>query len=437
MAERPAVEASRPEMPTFEELSELAEISRPVVPDHLRPTFLRALEGPDPVRRLALQKLGATAWYAGEVDEAERLWRLGVAEGRDARDRLWRMALNNLSLLLSYQVRDFESLVVAGIVVRTAEPSEKAIRIFAGTVRARALLELDLPRAEVELVRCREWLAELPDDRRTETSLLSMEVDHALATASWRTAYALGKDLIEKLDPTSPDPVLLSARFKTLRADYHVRPERRDEILAELPAVAEGLCVAGAWAETWRRSACLFRWEAAVDRGERDVAVECAEEFLGIGSDGFVARTLEEALQLLERMDLPEPVVRVFTVRAADAVLDRFHRGQLDHKRVQELGDVDEADWASMASYQARLLRGAAILRSSFAQRWKPGLPAYDQLVNHDGQVTQCAWCGRVRFGDEWRMSVDLARLIARGSVSHGICLDCIQSFRGGRRRGS
>ena len=419
-----------PGVPTYEELDQLAARSRPRFREEDRPVFERALDGPDPVRRLAIQVLGLAAWYGGDTDEVERLWRIGVEEGRAAQDFRWLVALNNLSLFLSYQGRHFESLVLAGTVIRLADESEVGVRIFAGTCRARAFLELDLSRAETELARCRSWLPRVTNDPRTETSLLSIEIDHALALKRWDSAYELAQEQLGKLDPALPGPVHLTARYKSHRAEFHAFPSRREKILRELPRLSEGLEVPGTWGANWQRVVCLFRWEAAVARGDGTEAATCAREILEIGFNDLATRDLELSLELLEKETLESSITERFTALAADSILERFSLGQLDQYRVQELDEVDEADWRSMASYQASLLERAPILRQSFAERWKPGLPAYDQLVNRGGQVTQCAWCGRVQSGTEWRNGMDLGRLMALGVVSHGICPRCVENFR-------
>jgi uncharacterized protein YlaI len=46
--------------------------------------------------------------------------------------------------------------------------------------------------------------------------------------------------------------------------------------------------------------------------------------------------------------------------------------------------------------------------------------------------VVRCAWCGRVRVGDEWRETNDFEsmRLLARViRFSDGICPDCLARY--------
>ena len=72
-----------------------------------------------------------------------------------------------------------------------------------------------------------------------------------------------------------------------------------------------------------------------------------------------------------------------------------------------------------------RLFRPRHGLRAVLAKLWRPGLEVYDRLTNEDFVVV-CAWCRRLRSNDgRWVVSEELARLVASGGVSHGICEAC------------
>jgi len=70
-------------------------------------------------------------------------------------------------------------------------------------------------------------------------------------------------------------------------------------------------------------------------------------------------------------------------------------------------------------------------VRPALAARWRPGLPAFDLLVER-GFVVLCAWCGRARTRQgEWRPGQDLAVVAHPDECSHGICPACVEWVAG------
>ena len=429
MSSDPPPAAGSDPIPTIDELRALASRHGSALPPEVIPIFERALAAEGLARRFALQKLGARAWYAGEVESAEASWRAGVAEGRTERDQLWFMALNNLSLILEYRARHFEAAVIAGYVLRHAPRTEWHVRTFAAAFRARSLLEIDPPRVAPLLASAWEELA--GDPKKVESpgahSLQSMEVEHALATGRWQSAHEWAQRSLAYLERNSAPAILLYARLGELRARYELDDSSRGAFIEELESLDRGCRVEGDWSPSWRRTRSLLRWQHAIESENAAGAAAEAEEFLSLGSNGYNARELARALGYLERMSLPAEVEDTLHLRAADAILERFHACQQDLEQVQELEDVTAEDWRSMAGYQGRLLDGTDRVRRAFAKRWRPGLPAYDHLTGSDGRVTQCAWCGRTRAGEQWLPSQDIATLVESGSISHGICPTCVR----------
>ena len=105
--------------------------------------FEEALDRGGLPRAYALQKLGARAWYEGDVDAAEKRWRTVVAEGLERKDVFWAIAVNNLALIETTRGHWFRTLVLSGYVQRhlphlVGEPDVGIVPIFCLTQRARA-----------------------------------------------------------------------------------------------------------------------------------------------------------------------------------------------------------------------------------------------------------------------------------------------------------
>ena len=45
------------------------------------------------------------------------------------------------------------------------------------------------------------------------------------------------------------------------------------------------------------------------------------------------------------------------------------------------------------------------------------------------GLTSRCAWCGRYRIGERWRV-IEESPLILPNRTTHGICDDCIEALR-------
>lgn len=400
---------------------------RPKVTAGLQPLFQRALTVEGEVRRIALQKLGATAWYEGRLSEAEAHWSRGVQEGRALRDDLWRMGLNNLSLIQLIQGRHFEALVLSGAVLRHGPSEPDAIADFAHSFRARALLELDLQEAHrvLEAVFARESVFAAPPTLHGALgSLRSTYVDVLCASGRWEQAEERARVLAESDMEGIPDAHRLSLRLKVLRTQYELRPSERATRIEELDALEQGLEVEGDWRTHWERSRHLLRWRFAAERQQLAEAEAEATGFFESWAQAYSSEGLDEAIGLLEAYPLSPTTRANLLGRAADVVLQRFDEGEQTRERAQESEEATREDWRLFARYQSRLLQAHLPLRAHFASRWKPGLPAYDRFARR-GLVAQCAWCGRLEAEEGWVPAEDLTKLVEPSWISHGICPPC------------
>ena len=407
----------------------ISDQCNPIVPVELRPVFERARTSGGICERLALQKLASTAWYEGALNEAEAHWRDAARKGRESRDRLWLMALNNLALMFVSQGRPFASLIAASSVPeRAREKDELRIEIFAEMMKARALGELhehDQAMLRIEVARAR---AESSSDSLiyNRVIILSTERDLLMMAERWNEALARASELVTMPDRPLAEPVLLTDRAKLLLVRFELEPESATEILRELEEITASEHLEGVWSQRLARELNLVRWRLAIRNGESEAGESAGYQLLEhLDGSGFGADLLTRALRVVSTYPEDSTLRKDFETRAADIVLERFSRSQRDRSRLADLGEPSESDWAILANYQKALLGGTSSLRAAFASRWKPGLEAYDLLVR-DGHVAQCAWCGRIRTRvGEWMVSEDITSLVASGAMTHGICVSC------------
>ncbi len=401
----------------------LAEACRPRIPDGLRPIFDRAVHGPALIRRQALHKLGVTSWYDGEPEAAESYWQELVQGTSDAPDLLHWKSLNNLSLIRFTESRSFESLVLAESVVRAQLADQPMVTGFAHANRARALMDLEPAAA---LAAAREGLELCPPSasKAAHGSLQASEVDALLALGQWGEAEPLAEALVESLAGLAPDAVKVSQQCKRTRIRYELYPERRDALMAELDALFADYELTGKWVDALGEELHFLRWRHAVERRDTTQARRDSAHFIEASRGAASAARIDQVLALMAELPLGEPTSHRVLEGLADAILSRFGQTVRERESVRGLAAATESDWQLFARYQRSLLSERPRLYPHMASLWRPGLPAYDELMA-TGVVVQCAWCGRLRSGDRWLAAQDVIRLVAAHEVSHGICPDC------------
>ena len=418
----------------------IAEHSTPVVAPSLVPLLDGALERDLDCRRIVLQKLGATAWYGGDTDRAETLWRRAIDIGRPFGDDLFFRALNNLCLVCHSQARLAESLILAGVVEREATaPEQLRLRHFALRKRALVLATMLDALTDEVISECHAQLPGLEEDEQLTalTDILGIEQRWYLSQEKWADAVRASDTRIEALE-RMPNPILAivqGAYLNRLRARFELEPENRAAILDECAEYPRVFALRSQWHRGWKHEYQLLLWRAALDRKDHDEARAILRELLDDDrNDGFYWDFTDRALKVAERHEFTGPEYDELIDRAASFMLERIVEAHRDADALPESVEATREDRTVIGRYQERLVKNHRGIVDRIARRWKPGDPTFDLLVQRE-LATFCAWCRRAKTNDgRWLAASELSFVERSARITHGICEDCYQSEIAGRR---
>lgn len=383
-----------------------------------------------------LNALAVIAWYRGDVDRAEALWRRELGASRERRDRGWVRAQNNLALCLSRRGAYFQALVLFGAAARASEElSSPHSRTYAHCRRGQMLALLgDAQRAGVAFDAADEAWTHVETQSERDflaSSLVASRARLHLARRDWSRYLESQLRRIELLRglPEEQSATLADAHTQRLRARMELEPERGEEWLRELEDLGKRYEVNAAWRAQWSTEVARARLHLARARGTPHAEVRAlTESFIDalLASAGGSERIVEliEVAEASRGEELTLVARRAFDL-AATTILRQLVESERLNEEIPELAEATLDDWALLGEYRQRLAERQGSLMQRVAQRFSPRDRAFEQVVVNE-LIRLCAWCSRLRtIADRWIPVAEFLPETTAFDVTHVICPEC------------
>ena len=407
-------------------------------------------EGSEPLLELAAERvegkqlsrvlngLATLAWYRGEVERAEALWRRELEASRERRDQGWIRAQNNLALCLSQRGAYFQALVLFGGSARASSELGLTQSLSYALCRRGQMLALlgDHERAHAAFEGAEEAWTRIESDEERDflaSSLVSARARLHLARRDWPRFLEAQERRIALLGEVPPQqhPTLANAHTLRLRALHELQPERGADWLAELEGLSERFELSETWEVQWRAEVARARLRLARDasappeerRRHATAFVEAAVQ----AWDGSERITELVSLGVSCHENGLDDIARRSFDLAATSVLRQLVSAERLDRDIPELADATAEDWSLLGEYRQRLAREQGTLLKEVATRWRPDDRVFERVVV-DELIRLCAWCSRLHTKDDaW---IPLAEFLPETSafdVTHVICDTCMR----------
>jgi len=415
----------------------ICEQVAPTPPFELEPLLRRvADDATGLVRRAAQHALGTMSFFSGEYAVAEGHWLRGLRASAAERDRIWIRCCLNLAMVMAERRCLFEPLVLTGHGKRAAIAADiPYLRAYAAARSADIAIRLgELDYAEAELA---EVEATLP---RIEACSERRVVMHEAWTArdlllrergDLQGAFAVRMQMIPWLEEYGhvEDALMAEVHIARLELLFDLEPQDRVLHIEEFATLADRFKMGASWHARWRRKQLGLRLRHAAAQGKREAALGYARELLDrLRADSMQTRTEMHASLLArglaDQLDAPELAQEALEL-ASSACLERIVEAHRASREIPELMAATPEESAMLQRYRKRLIDQRRDLLDAIAAHLRPGEPAFD-LLARDDLIRLCAWCGRVRTGENtWLPVSHYLPDDHAAQVSHGICETC------------